>query len=237
MLQARAIPIGRFGADLITQAKSGTGKTCMFAVIVLDTLKLDFRTPQAAIISPTRELAHQTRDVVRGIGTFMAGLGCEAFVGGMSTSDDVTLLTRPGACCHVVTGTPGRLRALIEMGALAVEGLRQLVLDEADVLLSDDFRPQIDVLFGILPLRKQVMAVSATYSKELLALVRGYMREPQEVSSPFFPANPIAAVPSVFRGQGVPSIEFCSSDAAATRTAADVRTLAHRCCSCERPPP
>ena len=70
---------------------------------------------------------------------------------------------------------------MIEAGALAVEGLRQLVLDEADVLLADQFQPQVDVLFAALPLRKQVLAVSATYTAELLALVRGYMRDPQEV--------------------------------------------------------
>jgi superfamily II DNA/RNA helicase len=180
-IQARGIPIGKFGADLIAQAKSGTGKTCMFAVIILESLNLEFRSPQALVVAPTRELAHQTRDVIRSIGAFMQGLGCEAFVGGIATNDDVAMLQGASTCCHVVSGTPGRLRALIEVGALAVEGLRQLVLDEADVLLADAFRPQVDILFQALPQRKQVIAVSATYTPELLNIVRGYMRDPQEV--------------------------------------------------------
>ena len=58
-VQARAIPLGKFGADLIVQAKSGTGKTCMFAVIVLESLQLALPAEQALVVSPTRELAHQ----------------------------------------------------------------------------------------------------------------------------------------------------------------------------------
>jgi len=58
-VQARAIPLGKFGADLIVQAKSGTGKTCMFAVIVLESLQIALPAEQALIVSPTRELAHQ----------------------------------------------------------------------------------------------------------------------------------------------------------------------------------
>jgi superfamily II DNA/RNA helicase len=105
-VQARAIPLGKFGADLTIQAKSGTGKTCVFAVIVLESILLDFRAPQALVIAPTRELAHQTRDVIRSIGQFMVGLGCEAFVGGMSTDADVKALGPEAAACHVVAGTP-----------------------------------------------------------------------------------------------------------------------------------
>eukprot|EP00282_Hemiselmis_andersenii_P046965 CAMPEP_0172087736 /NCGR_PEP_ID=MMETSP1043-20130122/22847_1 /TAXON_ID=464988 /ORGANISM="Hemiselmis andersenii, Strain CCMP441" /LENGTH=267 /DNA_ID=CAMNT_0012749969 /DNA_START=46 /DNA_END=845 /DNA_ORIENTATION=+ len=180
-IQARAIPIGRFGADLIAQAKSGTGKTCMFAAIVLDALNLDLRHPQAIIVSPTRELAHQTRDVVRGIGSFMPGMVCHAFVGGLSTTEDVSLLQGGQAYCQICAGTPGRLRALLEMGALACEGVRQVVLDEADELLAEAFKAQVSILLSALPARKQVVAVSATYTPELLATVRALTRDPQEV--------------------------------------------------------
>jgi superfamily II DNA/RNA helicase len=62
-VQARAIPLGKFGADLIVQAKSGTGKTCMFSVIVLESLQLALPAEQALIVSPTRELAHQVPGV------------------------------------------------------------------------------------------------------------------------------------------------------------------------------
>ena len=115
-VQARAIPLGKFGADLIVQAKSGTGKTCMFSVIVLEALQLSHAAEQALVVSPTRELAHQTRDVIRSIGARLPKLGCEAFVGGIATEEDVALLSSTSKPCHVVVGTPGRLRALIELG-------------------------------------------------------------------------------------------------------------------------
>ncbi len=181
-VQARAIPLGKFGADLTIQAKSGTGKTCVFAVIVLESILLDFRAPQALVIAPTRELAHQTRDVIRSIGQYMVGLGCEAFVGGMSTDADVRALAPEAAACHVVAGTPGRLRALIEMGALRLEGVRQLVLDEVDQLLAEGFRAQVEYFLAVLPTRRQLLAVSATFTKELLEYLETIMHKPSMVS-------------------------------------------------------
>ena len=181
-VQARAIPLGKFGADLTIQAKSGTGKTCVFAVIVLESILLDFRAPQALVIAPTRELAHQTRDVIRSIGQFMVGLGCEAFVGGMSTDADVKALAPEAAACHVVAGTPGRLRALIEMGALRLEGVRQLVLDEVDQLLAEGFRSQVEYFLAVLPTRRQMLAVSATFNKDLLEYLETIMHKPSMVS-------------------------------------------------------
>jgi superfamily II DNA/RNA helicase len=181
-VQARAIPLGKLGADLVIQAKSGTGKTCVFAVIVLEAISLDFRAPQAIIIAPTRELAHQTRDVIRSIAQCMAGVGCHAFVGGTSTDIDVKALSSEAAACHIVSGTPGRLRALIEMGALRLEGVRHLVLDEVDQLLAEGFRSQVEYFMTVLPARRQVLAVSATFTKELHDYLDTIMHKPHVIS-------------------------------------------------------
>jgi ATP-dependent RNA helicase DDX20 len=181
-VQARAIPLGKFGADLVIQAKSGTGKTCVFAVIALESISLDFRAPQVIIIAPTRELAHQTRDVIRSIGQYMPGLECHAFVGGMSTDLDIKALSLETAACHIVSGTPGRLRSLIEMGSLRLEGVRHLVLDEVDQLLAEGFRQQVEYFLGVLPTRRQVLAVSATFTKELLSYLDTIMHKPHMVS-------------------------------------------------------
>ena len=180
-IQARAIPIGKIGADLIAQAKSGTGKTVVFSVILLEATTLEYRAPQSLVISPTRELALQTRDVIRLVGAFLPNLGCEATVGGISVSDDVGRLSDPTKPCHIVAGTPGRVRALLDCGALRSEGITHFVLDEADQLLQGEFRPQIDGLFAALPRRKQVLAFSATYTPDLLDYLRRYMRDPQTV--------------------------------------------------------
>ena len=181
-VQARAIPLGKLGADLVIQAKSGTGKTCVFAVVLLDAILLDFCAPQALIIAPTRELAHQTRDVIVSIGRHMKGLGCQAFVGGLSTDVDVKVLTLEASACHIVSGTPGRLRALIEMGALRLEGVRQVVVDEVDQLFAEAFRPQVEYLLDVLPTRRQMLAVSATFTPELLEYLGNIMHKPQMVS-------------------------------------------------------
>eukprot|EP00879_Flechtneria_rotunda_P028089 GHRR01030167.1.p1 GENE.GHRR01030167.1~~GHRR01030167.1.p1 ORF type:complete len:147 (+),score=18.92 GHRR01030167.1:79-519(+) len=95
-VQNAAIPIGRVGTDLIVQAKSGTGKTAVFAVILLEKVSVDVPTPQGLVVAPTRELAIQSYQVIQRV---VAGLPDPApstavFVGGLPTADDEKRLRR-----------------------------------------------------------------------------------------------------------------------------------------------
>ncbi|NP_001116795.1 probable ATP-dependent RNA helicase DDX20 [Danio rerio] len=177
-IQLKAIPLGRCGLDLIVQAKSGTGKTCVFTTIALDSLILENATTQVLVLAPTREIAVQIHAVVMAIGSAMEGLECHVFIGGRPISQDKQHLKK----CHIAIGSPGRIKQLIEMGALMVSSIRLFVLDEADKLLEDDssssFQEQINWIYSSLPANKQMLALSATYPESLAQQLSRYMREP-----------------------------------------------------------
>ena len=178
-IQARAIPLGRFGVDLIAQAKSGTGKTVVFAAIALELVRPDQPAPQALIVAPTREIALQCRDVCRIIGAHLRGINCHGFVGGTPVRTD----RATAAVSHVACGTPGRLVDLLLAEALVASRVRLLVLDEADKLCGDEgFEEQLRYLLTSLPMRKQSLAFSATYPASLLEVLRSSMRSPLTIS-------------------------------------------------------
>ena len=177
-IQARAIPLGQFGVDLIAQAKSGTGKTLVFVTIALELVKPNQPAPQALLVAPTREIALQSRDVCRALGSHVSGLSCHAFVGGSPMKTDVAL----ASSCLIACGTPGRLVGLLLSEALIAEHVRLLVLDEADKLCDEGFESQLRYLLTALPHRKQMLAFSATYPPELLQALKSSMRSPLTLS-------------------------------------------------------
>ena len=164
--------------DLIAQAKSGTGKTLVFVAIALELVQPNDPGPQALIVSPTREITLQSRDVCRAIGSHMPGLVCHAFVGGTPMKMDV----KQCAMCSIACGTPGRLVGLLLCEALVASRVRLLVLDEADKLCDEGFESQLRYLLTALPQRKQSLAFSATYPPALLETLRASMRSPLMVS-------------------------------------------------------
>ncbi|NXE37779.1 DDX20 helicase, partial [Ptilorrhoa leucosticta] len=174
-VQLKAIPLGRCGLDLIVQAKSGTGKTCVFATIALDAVLLESPATQILILAPTREIAVQIHAVITTIGIKMEGLECHVFIGGTPLSQDKSRLKK----CHIAVGSPGRIKQLIELDYLSTASVRLFVLDEADKLLEEgSFQEQINWIYSSLPANKQMLAVSATYPESLAAALTRYMREP-----------------------------------------------------------
>nr|XP_046253491.1 probable ATP-dependent RNA helicase DDX20 [Scatophagus argus] len=174
-IQLKAIPLGRCGLDLIVQAKSGTGKTCVFCTIALDSLVLENPATQVLVLAPTREIAVQIHSVIMAIGCAMEGLECHVFIGGRPVSQDKPHLKK----CHVAVGSPGRIKQLIELGMLSTASIRLFVLDEADKLLEEgSFQEQINWIFSSLPVNKQMLALSATYPEFLAQHLTRYMREP-----------------------------------------------------------
>ncbi|XP_075551030.1 uncharacterized protein LOC142584708 isoform X1 [Dermacentor variabilis] len=162
-IQLRAIPLGLCGFDMVVQAKSGTGKTCVFSVLTLQAVNVSKNAVQVLILAPTREIAVQSCDTICCLGCDMPELRVYAFIGGVPIKEDLQKLTR----CHVAVGTLGRLLQLIQQGQLSLEWVRLLVLDEADQLLGEGFQEDLRKLWASLPERRQVVATSATYPPEV----------------------------------------------------------------------
>ncbi|NXL30856.1 DDX20 helicase, partial [Glaucidium brasilianum] len=174
-VQLKAIPLGRCGLDLIVQAKSGTGKTCVFSTIALDAVLLESPATQILILAPTREIAVQIHAVITTIGIKMEGLECHVFIGGTPLSQDKVRLKK----CHIAVGSPGRIKQLIELDYLNTASIRLFILDEADKLLEEgSFQEQINWIYSSLPANKQMLAVSATYPESLANALTRYMRDP-----------------------------------------------------------
>eukprot|EP00958_Prasinococcus_capsulatus_P002231 scaffold201_cov405-Prasinococcus_capsulatus_cf.AAC.55 len=180
-VQAAAIPAARYGGDVIVQAKAGTGKTLVFAVVGLERLrKLELRQPQVLVLAPTREIALQSCHFISSLAESFPGsqVACLPLVGGLSVQQDERSLANG---CHVAVGTPGRVRALLESGALPAAHVELLVLDEADRLLQAPFTEDVEAIIAALPAKRQMLTVSATYSQDALKLAEAHMRHPKKV--------------------------------------------------------
>jgi translation initiation factor 4A len=179
-IQQRAIvPFIRSG-DIIAQAQSGTGKTGAFSIGLLQRVDFRHKTMQGLVLSPTRELAQQTHQVISQIGEYLADgqAFCHTFIGGTRVQED---LKKVQAGVIVAVGTPGRVADIIRRGALRTESLRVLVLDEADEMLSQGFSEQIYDIFKFLPKDIQVALFSATMPDDVLELTKKFMRNPTRI--------------------------------------------------------
>lgn len=165
--------------DVIAQAQSGTGKTGCFTVGTL--ARIDPTKPgvQALILSPTRELSMQTKNVIDGIGTFVKGFKSQLLVGGTSTDETIKGLIEDKP--SVVVGCPGRVYDMLRRKKLHPNTLRLIILDEADEMLSSGFKEQIYNIFQFMPSDIQVGLFTATLPHDLMSLTEKFMRNPVKV--------------------------------------------------------
>jgi ATP-dependent RNA helicase len=176
-IQQRAIEPILKGRDVIAQSQSGTGKTTIFCVGVLQSINTKARDCQALVLSPTRELAVQSRNVMLAFGDFM-NVRCHACIGGKSIGEDIRTLQ---AGVHVVSGTPGRVYDMIRRRVLTTRGIKMLILDEADEMLSRGFKEQIYDIYRYLPPQTQVVLVSATMPHDVLEMTTKFMNDPVRI--------------------------------------------------------
>lgn len=195
-VQSKTINSAIKGTDIIAQAKTGTGKTVAFLLPVLQNIiNVDpdlarsvhgRRGPRstaddirALIISPTRELAEQIADEAKKLvsGT---GIIVQTAVGGTQKSAGLRAIQREG--CHILVGTPGRLKDILSDPYTRVEApdLSALVFDEADRLLDQGFWPEIQEIMRLLPTPaekdRQTLMFSATVPKEVISIVRSTLK-------------------------------------------------------------
>ncbi len=183
-VQEQVIPPILQGRDIIASAQTGTGKTAAFLLPLIHKL---ITTPHeehhinALIIVPTRELAVQIAQTMEGLSYFTSVSSIPVYGGGdgaLFTTEKKALST--GA--DVVICTPGRMIAHLNMGYVKLDGLRYLVLDEADRMLDMGFKDDIMRIIDYLPKQRQNLLFSATMPGKIRELARTILHNPAEIS-------------------------------------------------------
>ena len=179
-IQAASLPLALAGRDLIAQAKTGSGKTAAFALLLLARLNPRHFAVQALVLCPTRELAEQVSQEIRRLARADDNVKVLTLCGGATMRPQLASLAH-GA--HVVVGTPGRILDHLGRGSLGLDAVNTWVLDEADRMLDMGFADDIAAIAQQLPptSRRQTLLFSATYPHDVAQLAGRYLREPQVV--------------------------------------------------------
>ncbi|MBC7970954.1 MAG: DEAD/DEAH box helicase [Verrucomicrobia bacterium] len=177
-IQAQAIPHLLCGRDVVGQAQTGTGKTAAFALPILDRIDIKLPAVQALILTPTRELAMQVGQAIRGF-IDDRRLKVVTIYGGQAIDQQISRLER-GA--QIVVGTPGRVLDLLSRGNLKLNQLTWMVLDEADEMLNMGFIQDVEKILNQAPLERQTAFFSATMEPSVRKLVTKFLRSPITVT-------------------------------------------------------
>ncbi|HLK39550.1 MAG TPA: DEAD/DEAH box helicase, partial [Polyangiaceae bacterium] len=167
------------GRNLVVQARTGTGKTAAFALPMVDRLvRPSTRAVQALVLCPTRELALQVAREVEQVGQFR-GVKVAPIYGGASMNKQVEALE---AGAQIVAGTPGRVLDHLRQRTLDPSGIRVLVLDEADEMLSMGFARELNAILESLPKNRQGLFFSATIPPDIERLAHNHLRDPEFIT-------------------------------------------------------
>ena len=193
-IQAQAIPPQLQGRDILGIAQTGSGKTAAFALPILAGIaamegRIEPRTTRALILAPTRELAVQIEEVLRGLAGGMR-LSTVLVLGGVSRHAQVTKLQRG---VDVVIATPGRLKDLLDDKKIRLDHTKWLVLDEADRMLDMGFIKPVREIAAQIGSRRQTALFSATMAPEVAQLAAGLLRDPVRVEATP-PATTVTAI-------------------------------------------
>ena len=177
-IQARAIPLMLQGLDILGQAQTGTGKTAAFGLPLLDGVDASSTDTQALVLTPTRELALQVADALQQLASGLSGVRAVPVYGGQDYGKQLRAFRR-GA--HIVVGTPGRVMDHLRRGSLKLDGLKTLVLDEADEMLNMGFIEDIEWILGQCPDERQTALFSATLPSRIRLIAARHMQDPRHV--------------------------------------------------------
>jgi len=174
-IQRLVIPDALAGHDVLAQSPTGSGKTLAFVLPLIERLSRADARPGAVaalVLAPTRELALQIVEEASGLAA-AAGLTVAAAYGGVGIERQAKAARR----AHLLVATPGRLLDLMGRGAVSLDRVRVLVLDEADRMLDMGFRPDVDRIVRATPAARQTLLFSATLEGEVAALASAYTRD------------------------------------------------------------
>lgn len=178
-IQAGSIPLIRQGKDVIGRSQTGTGKTLAFGIPAIEMVETGFRKNkvQVLVLCPTRELAMQACEEFRKLTKYKSGIGIAAVYGGAPMDRQISELKR----ASIVIGTPGRIMDHMRRRTLRLDGLKMIVLDEADEMLSMGFREDIETILEDTPEDRQTLLFSATMPPEIMQLTDTYQKDPDVV--------------------------------------------------------
>lgn len=174
-IQEKVIPTLLDNRDVLAQAQSGKGKTGAFSISAIQKLlSIDDYNKKVLIISPTRELADQSCDIINELAQDCTRIKCNKFVGKVQLSTDRRNLEQG---TNILSGTPGRILDLLERRYLKKEEIVLVIIDEADVILRENFIPQIKEIVGVLSKDVQIALFSATIPPEISKLAGNILNQ------------------------------------------------------------
>lgn len=183
-VQQQVIPHILAGKDIIASAQTGTGKTAAFLLPLINKIistAHDPHTINALVIVPTRELAIQIAQHLEGL-SYFTGVSSIAVYGGGDGNAFVQEKKALSMGADIVICTPGKMMAHIKMGYVKLDGLKYLVLDEADRMLDMGFYDDIMFIINHLPASRQNLLFSATMPQKIRELARKILHHPEEVN-------------------------------------------------------
>jgi ATP-dependent RNA helicase DDX6/DHH1 len=177
-IQEASIPLALTGRDILARAKNGTGKTGAYSIPLIERIDASMAKIQALVIVPTRELALQTSHICNELAKHV-GVKVMVTTGGTNLQDDIMRLYEG---VHAIIATPGRILDLTEKNIAKMDNCKTLVLDEADKLLSHDFKGMLDRLISYLPADRQILLYSATFPLTVEQFMKKHLRSPYEIN-------------------------------------------------------
>ncbi|WKL16767.1 DEAD/DEAH box helicase [Comamonas testosteroni] len=184
-IQAQAIPLVLAGHDLLAGAQTGTGKTAAFTLPMLQRLasgtapknKFGGKGVRTLVLTPTRELAAQVEENLRGYAKYL-DITSTVIFGGVGMKPQIARIEKG---VDVLVATPGRLLDLAGQGFMDLSTVEMLILDEADRMLDMGFIHDVKKVLALVPKDKQSLLFSATFSDEIRELANGLLRNPQSI--------------------------------------------------------
>ncbi|WP_027016555.1 DEAD/DEAH box helicase [Comamonas composti] len=184
-IQAQAIPSVMAGHDLLAGAQTGTGKTAAFTLPMLHRLaqgqaprnKFGGKGIRALVLAPTRELAAQVEESVRGYAKYL-DINSTVIFGGVGMKPQIDRINKG---VDVLVATPGRLLDLEQQGFMDLSTVEILVLDEADRMLDMGFIHDVKKVLALVPKNKQSLLFSATFSDDIRELANSLLHDPQSI--------------------------------------------------------
>ncbi|MBQ9762241.1 MAG: DEAD/DEAH box helicase [Oscillospiraceae bacterium] len=178
-IQAEAIPHFMQWRDVIAKAPTGTGKTFAFGIPMIEHIDAENEAVQGLILAPTRELAIQIGDELRGLLTYYNGIRVAVLYGGAGIGGQIKQLERKP---QIVVATPGRLMDHYNRKTIRLDKIQTVVLDEADRMLDMGFFKDVTRIIEKVKNRKNLGLFSATISQEVMTVSWMYQRDEVEIT-------------------------------------------------------